>query len=120
MTLRDKATPLAVKGMEYGEIGVAAVTVFGVVYGDLGHIETRGHLSIHAHPVPYHLPLTAALSAMPLSLSTSASGVRLGQGPPLGSTPGPAMTAGRPASAPQLSTIGGRRSDQPSGNPPVH
>ena len=33
VTHRDKATPLAVKGMAYGEIGVAAVTLFGEVWG---------------------------------------------------------------------------------------
>ena len=33
VTRRDKADPLAVKGMAYGEIGVAAVTLFGEVWG---------------------------------------------------------------------------------------
>ena len=33
VTRRDKASPLVVKGMEYGEIGVADVSVFGEVWG---------------------------------------------------------------------------------------
>ena len=33
VTLRDKAAPLAVKGVSYGEIGVAAIAVFGEVWG---------------------------------------------------------------------------------------
>ena len=33
VTRRDKASPLVVKGMEYGEIGVADVSVFGGVWG---------------------------------------------------------------------------------------
>ena len=33
MALRDKDAPLAVEGMAYGEIGVAAVAVSGAVWG---------------------------------------------------------------------------------------
>ena len=33
VTRRDKATPISVEGMAYGEIGVAAVTLFGEVWG---------------------------------------------------------------------------------------
>ena len=33
VTRRDKAAPLAVEGMAYGEIVVAAVAVFGEVWG---------------------------------------------------------------------------------------
>ena len=33
VTRRDEATPLSVKGMAYGEIGVTAVAVFGEVCG---------------------------------------------------------------------------------------
>ena len=33
VTLHDKAAPLGVKGMAYGEIGFAAVAVFGGILG---------------------------------------------------------------------------------------
>ena len=33
VTRRDKAAPLAIKGVAYGESGIAAVTVFGEVWG---------------------------------------------------------------------------------------
>ena len=33
MTRRDKAAPLAVKGMAYGKSGVSAITVMGEVWG---------------------------------------------------------------------------------------
>ena len=91
MTRRAEADPLAFEGMENVEGGVAAVAEFREVCGALGQIAGRGNLSITEHPVLSRLPLTAALSAMPLSLSPVASGVRLGQGHPLGSLPGPPL-----------------------------
>ena len=82
--------------------------------GDLGHISGRGHLAIPAHPVPSHLPLTSAPSDMPPYFSPVASGVSLGQGHPLGPTPGPTLPAGRSATAHPPSPLIGRLSVQTS------
>ena len=85
--------------------------------GDVGHIAGRGNLSIPEHPVPYIFLLTAASSAMNLSLLTSTSNVRLGQGTPLRSPPGPPLPVGCSASAPPISPLGGRWSVPPSRTP---
>ena len=82
--------------------------------GDQGHLAGRGHLAIPAHPVPSHLPLTAALSAMSLSLSPTAIDVRLGPEPPLGTPPGPPLPSGFSASATPPSPLVFRRSGPPS------
>ena len=104
MTRRDEADPLAFEVMENGEGGVATVAEFREVCG-------KGHLAITAHSVASHLPLTAAPSAMPLSLLPAAIDVRLGQGHPLGYPTGTLMPTGCSASAPSLSPIVGRLSD---------
>ena len=85
--------------------------------GYLFHIAGVGHLAITVQPVPSHSPFTAAPSAMPPSSLPNASDVRLGQGPLLGSPPGPPLPTGRSASTPLISSIRGRRSGPQSGTP---
>ena len=87
--------------------------------GSLGHISGRGHLAIPAHPVPSHLPLTAAPSEFPPSFSPAASCLHLVQGGLLGTPPGPDLIIGRYASAPLISPLGGRWINQPSRTHPV-
>ena len=118
MTRREKASPLAVKGMAYAEIGVEAVAVMGEVWGGLGYITGRGHLSIHVNPVLSHLPWNTALSATPPSLFPAPVNMRLGPVPPIGSPPGPYMPVGLSASAPPSSPLGVSCSGPPSVIPP--
>ena len=54
VTRRDKATPLAIKGVANRESGTAAVAVLGGGLGALCYSAGRRHLAIPALPFPSH------------------------------------------------------------------